>query len=117
MQKRHFAPGDIVQHFKRHTLDKPGITYLYRIVGTAEHTETGESLMIYQALYGEGRLFARPLDMFLSCVDKEKYPDARQTYRFELFARDASDASQKNAHEAQSEYCGIPSAETALIPF
>lgn len=106
-----------MQHFKRHMLDKPGTTYLYRIVGTAEHTETGESLMIYRALYGEGRLFARPLAMFLSCVDKEKYPDARQTYRFELFASGDSDASQENAHEAHSGQSGTSSAETVSIPF
>ena len=87
MQERTFQPGDIVQHFKRHTLKNPGTTYLYQIVGIAEHTETGEDLVIYRALYGEGRLFARPRGMFFSLVDKVKYPDARQTYRFELFRK------------------------------
>ena len=40
--------------------------------------------MIYRKLYGDGGLWVRPLDMFLSPVDREKYPDAGQTYRFEL---------------------------------
>lgn len=83
-----FHPGDIVRHFKRRTVSEEVLSaepqiYLYRIVGIAEHTESGEPLMIYRALYGDGRLYARPLSMFLSPVDKNKYPDAGQTFRFE----------------------------------
>lgn len=66
---RTFHAGDLVRHFKRETLDltKPEnrTRYLYRILGVATHSETREALMIYQALYDDMGLFARPYDMFM----------------------------------------------------
>ncbi len=86
MTERTIHTGDIVQHFKRETLTEEEIKenkYLYKIIGFAEHTETGEKLVVYQALYGDFGMYARPYEMFMGKVDKEKYPDIKQEYRFE----------------------------------
>lgn len=81
-----FEPGDIVQHFKREIIsDKESMAFLYEIVGIAQHTETDEYLVIYRALYGDRKIYARPWEMFCSQVDKEKYPDIKQVHRFEKY--------------------------------
>ncbi len=80
---REFKSGDIVSHFKRETVDQNTTKYLYRIITIAEHTETREKLVIYEALYEPFGIYARPYDMFTSLVDKEKYPNIKQEYRFE----------------------------------
>ena len=55
----------------------------YEVIGLARHSESDEKMVVYRALYGERGIWVRPKEMFLSKVDREKYPDAAQEYRFE----------------------------------
>lgn len=71
-------PGQVYKHFKGNE---------YVIVGLAKHTETEEQLVIYTRSDNnstEPKWCARPLKMFMSKVDKEKYPDVKEEYRFTL---------------------------------
>lgn len=67
-------PGDTVRHFKGN---------LYEVLCFARDSETQEDVVVYRAMYGERGVWVRPKAMFLSAVDRDKYPDAAQTYRFE----------------------------------
>ncbi len=57
---------------------------LYLVEDIAIHSETKEKMVIYRALYEDSKLYARPYNMFISKVDKNKYPNVIQEYRFEL---------------------------------
>ena len=75
MMEREIKVKGIYKHFK-------GDYYLVEDIAT--FTETDEVCVVYRALYGERKLWVRPLEMFLSEVDNEKYPDVIQNCRFEL---------------------------------
>lgn len=65
--------GGKYQHFKGN---------YYQVIAVATHTETHEKFVVYKSL-NDNKTWVRPLDMFTSKVDREKYPDAKQEYRFE----------------------------------
>ena len=75
MEKREVKPFTMWRHFK-------GARSF--VITVAEHSETGEKLVVYRCMDNNDKTnHARPLEMFLSEVDHEKYPDVSQKYRFE----------------------------------
>lgn len=91
-------PQEMYRHFKGN---------LYQIRCLARHSETGEMMVVYQAMYDTFEIYVRPLAMFMEEVDHEKYPNVTQKYRFELLQDMDSD---------EDEYPAQPYVVTASEP-
>ena len=104
MSSREVTVHGIYRHFK-------GKYYI--VEGIAKHSETNEPMVVYRHLYGDKSLCVRPLDMFLSEVDREKYPDVKQKYRFEEVEEYGSESMEVERGDGVDKKS--PDAQDALI--
>lgn len=103
MNRRMPAPGSFYRHFKGN---------IYQIKDIAVHSETGEKMVVYQAMYPPFGMWVRPLTTFLERVDTGKYPDAKQLYRFEQVTIKMPGAVQENSNPQGQKKTSLPEQVT-----
>lgn len=94
-------PQEMYRHFKGN---------IYQIRCLAKHSETGEMMVVYQAMYDNFQIYVRPLDMFMEEVDRSQYPDVIQKYRFELLQD--IELLQPVSEEPAQEFKPVQTVET-----
>ena len=97
-------PQEMYRHFKGN---------IYQIRCLARHSETGEQMVVYQAMYDTFQIYVRPLSMFMDEVDRIKYPDAKQTYRFELL-QDLEDETESGPVQGTAAPAASARQETPM---
>lgn len=101
--------GQIYKHFKGN---------LYKVLAVAVHTESEEKLVVYQSVDNPDRVFARPLEMFMSDIDRFRYPLIRAKYRFTLVSEPEEETDELLKTKAAESETPQPSEDTlaASIP-
>lgn len=103
-------PQEIYRHFKGN---------IYQIITIARHSETGIKMVVYQQLYAPYEVYVRPLDMFMSKIDTKKYPNEKQTYRFEkidIRGEENTGTSKESSSETLNRVLSRGNNETAAEP-
>ena len=86
--------GQIYKHFKGN---------LYKVLAVAVHTESEEKLVVYQSVENPDRVFARPLEMFMSDIDRFRYPLIRAKYRFTLVSEPEEETNGEETKEEETK--------------